>query len=333
MQILNSLWVDENKNVPHFGLPPLDHMSCTSLDARMAAGKTQTKVPIVELMSMAPGDGKTSLLYHLIATAVLPSVLGGRQAAVVMLDTDGRFSISRLRQQIHNIAQRSPQASGCGSMDETALSALEHVHVLRPQSLASTVATARSLEQYLLNANNHHSFERHIAFIALDSATIFYWQHRADTEEFALMAGTASSKSMSQPTGYVQLAAALKNASKALHAPVIFTSWHLGPVKDANVNGFALEGHSVRPSLPPPWQDLPTLRLIVQRTPVRKLPVEISLEEARQESEQRQRVVEQGRFECFVNEWGVDERTLRTLRSGLEFYVTQEGVRIEDCKD
>ncbi|CAK3757481.1 Hypothetical predicted protein [Lecanosticta acicola] len=328
-EILNPLRVENTNNVSFFGLPPLDHISKVSLEVRTSAGKSQTRVPIVELMSMAPCDGKTSLLYHLTAIAVLPAALGGRQAAVIILDTDGRYSVSRLVQQLQVVIRDGRKADeGCESPSDIIHRALKHVHLFHPQSLASTVATARSLEKYLFDAKRHYSFDRHIGLIVLDSASSSYWQNKSEVEDAALLANTSGSKSSAQPNGYVQLAAALKNASRIFCAPVVFTSRHLGPAKSSA--GFALDGHSIRPSLPPPWQDLPSLRMIVQRTPVRKLPVEISVEEAKQESEQRQKVVEQGRFECFVNEWGLDERTLEKLRSAFEFYVSEDGVKIEN---
>lgn len=64
---------------------------------------------------------------------------------------------------------------------------------------------------------------------------------------------------------------------------------------------------------------------------MRKLPVEIGLEEALRESEMRQKVVEQGKFECFVNEWGLDERTMKVLQSkgaGFGFRILREGVHL-----
>ena len=90
----------------------------------------------------------------------------------------------------------------------------------------------------------------------------------------------------------------------------------------------------MRFALPAPLSQLPLLRLIVQRKPVRKFPVGMSVQEALREAEARQRAVEEGRFECLVNEWGMDERTVERLsRSeggmGFGFRIRADGVEVE----
>lgn len=54
----------------------------------------------------------------------------------------------------------------------------------------------------------------------------------------------------------------------------------------------------------------------------------ISVESAQREARDRLKAVEEGKFECFVNEWGVDERSLRRLQSaggGFEFKILEDG--------
>lgn len=58
----------------------------------------------------------------------------------------------------------------------------------------------------------------------------------------------------------------------------------------------------------------------------------ISVEGAMREADDRLKAVEEGRFECFVNEWGVDERTLRRMHgigSGFEFKIQEDGMIVE----
>lgn len=290
--------------------------------------------PILELQSLHPGGGKTHLLYHLTALAVLPSTLGGKQAAVIIIDTDGRFSTPRLAQQIKRQAfLRLKESSTTSKAEDIMLLSLKHVHIFSPQSLSSATATINSLPAYLFNSTKHHSFDRTINFIALDSASTFYWQHRTDTDDAALNSSTStgSSKATSQPSGYGLLAAALRNATRIFNTALIFTSWHLGPVNDANSNP-SPDAQSFRPSLPSPWAQLPTLRLVVQRAAVRKLPVEISVEDALRESETRRKVVDKGKVECFVNEFGVDESVMQKLRAvgaGFDVYITVEGIAFD----
>lgn len=301
------------------------------MEAKAAATKTQPTAPVVELMSTTPGSGKTHLLYHLTAKAVLPTDIGGRQACVMIVDADGKFSVPRLAQQMAKLSQSdaSHDLPTQNELKDVITTALKHVHVFSPQSMESTVATVRSLPSYLFNANRHHSFDRAVAFIALDSASAFYWQAKAEVENASLL-----SKQAAPSSGYIPLAAALKNASRTFNTPVIFTCWHLGPIKKSP-SAFGSDLRAFRPLLPPPWQTLPTLRLVVQRTAVRKLPVEISVEEALRESEMRQKVVDEGTFECFVNEWGLDERAMQRFQAkgaGFEFRILEESVRFEDVK-
>lgn len=273
-------------------------------------------------MSTAPGSGKTNLLYHLTAKAVLAASVGGRQACVMIIDADGRFSTSRLARQMAKMAKsyaKDPQDRQ-GLKDAISIS-LKHVHIFSPQSMASTITTVQSLQSYLFNANRHHSFDRAVAFLALDSASAFYWQAKSDAENASLL-----NKQSPPPSGYVQLAGALKNASRIFNTPVIFTCWNMSSPKKSP--SFGMGTRAYRSPLPPPWQTLPTLRLLVQRIQVRKLPVEIGVEEALRESEMRQKVVEQGSFECYVNEWGLDERTMQEFQSngaGFEYRVLEDG--------
>lgn len=66
---------------------------------------------------------------------------------------------------------------------------------------------------------------------------------------------------------------------------------------------------------------------------MRKLPAGISLEDAMRENDIRKKVVALGKFECFVNEWGIDEKVMQRLRARgamFEIFITKEGVKIGD---
>lgn len=280
-------------------------------------------------MSLAPGGGKTHLLYHLCAQAVLPSHLNGKQACVIVVDTDGKFAVSRLAAQIqHLLRTRYPDlfnAEGTQeNLDDETLTALKHVHIFRPQSLASTVATLDFLPNYLFNSTRHHSFDRQVGFIAIDTASAFYWQDRAETEDAAFLASTAATTGSKPPppqSGYVNLASSLKSASRTFDCPVIITSWYLSPLPPSNQH--SQNSRSFRAQLPALQPDL---RLVVHRLPIRKFPRGISVEQALREASDRQKAVEEGKFECFVNEWGLDERTLRGIGGGFGFRIRSEGI-------
>ena len=254
----------------------------------------------------------------------------------MVLDTDASFSISRLAEQAQHLLRKQSSSTlhpDNEHVDDILLPALEHVHIFRPQSLASTTATLRSLPDYLFNASRHHSLDRQVAFIALDSASAFYWQDKADTEDAPLLTvTTAGMKQQGGSTGYTALSAALKSACATFSCPAIFTSWHLGIVP-APQHASQHRVRSLRPNLPVPFSQLPTLRLITQRVPVKKFPAGTSAEEALREAPDRQKAVEEGSFVCVVNEWGVDERTLQRLQrvgSGFGFGISAEGLTMED---
>ncbi|KAK4539638.1 hypothetical protein LTR36_010464 [Oleoguttula mirabilis] len=289
--------------------------------------------PILELASLATGGGKTHLLYCLTALAVLPIYLNGKQACVVIIDTDASFSVPRLAEQLTLMMKKQQRTEASESdIPDTVTSALKHVHIFRPQSLDSTFATLDALPNYLFDKSRHHSIDRPVGFLAVDSASAFYWQHRADEDDASLLQNTDPGQpTPSQPTGYTRLATALKAASASFSCPVILTSWHLGAAP-ASLHSHTAEARSLRPSLPAPLSQLPTLRLIVQRVSVRKFPAGISIEEARREAADRQTAVEEGKCEAIVNEWGVDERTLQKLQSvgaGFGFRIRDEGLTFD----
>ncbi|KAK3709113.1 hypothetical protein LTR37_011092 [Vermiconidia calcicola] len=316
----------------YFGLPPLDRLLQATTDARPQSLKASTAPPVIELMSLAPGGGKTHLLYHLCTIAVLPNKLGGKQACAVIIATDGKFSVSQLAAQLQQLLPdyHTPEATTentTTAIDEEVLAALRHIHIFRPQSLPSAIATLDSLQTYLFDKTRHYSFDRQVAFIAIDSASTFYWQDRAETEDAAFVASTSTSTTGSKvpalQSAYVQLGTSLRNTTQTFDCPAIVTTWHLNLLPPSSAS------RGYRPQLPALQ---PILRLVVRRLPVRKFPPGISLEQALRESGDRQKAVGEAKFECFVNEWGLDERTLQALQrvgGGFGFRVKEDGVRME----
>ena len=297
-----------------------------AIEARPQTSKTSATTPLIELMSLAPGGGKTHLLYHLSGKAALPKHLGGRQTCVVVIDTDGTFSVPRLAAQIQTLLRSSTSDMDEEETKDVVLTALHHIHIFRPQSLASATATLDALPTYLFDRKSHQSFDRALAFIAIDSASAFYWQDRVETEDAAFLAVTSVGSTKpppAQPSGYTQLASSLKSAVNAFRCQAIITTWHLGPIPQPPHH------RSFRPVVPALQ---PTLRLVVHRLPVRKLPLSISVQEALREAENRQKAVVEGKFECFVNEWGVDGRMLQALQRlgvGFGFGIVEEGLLVE----
>ncbi|KAK0256253.1 hypothetical protein LTR48_000601 [Friedmanniomyces endolithicus] len=327
-----------------FNVPQLDRLvNETNQEPHSTSSKiTKPTQPVLELTSTSPGNGKTHLLYHLTALAVLPSDLGGKESCVVILDTDGTFSIPRLAQQLLLLI-KAPSSTD-QEIDDILLSSLKHIHIFRPQSLASSIATLTTLPAYLFDASRHYSLDRAASFIAIASASAYYWQTKASEENAALFASTAAplskpSKQQQQvPAAYAQLTTALRSASLTFHCPIVLTSQHLGGPVNLTTTPHdypADSSHALRPSLPAPLSTLPTLQLILTRLPVRKFPAGISLEEAAREAVDRQAAVGAGKYSCVVNEWGLGERVLSRLhtlgdgKKGFGFRVGAEGVRVD----
>jgi len=231
-----------------------------------------------------------------------------------------------------------------GDIKQVVSSALRHVHIFRPQSLVSTVATLDSLPNYLFDKSKHFSFDRRVGLLALDSASAFYWLEKAEEEDAAFLAATSSIREPQgqKPPGaktvseYTALATALKSASKVFSCPVVITTWHLGPTASTaqfHAGSSSSSSRSLRPSLPAPMATLPTLRLVMQRKAVRKFPPGVRVEEALREAGDRLKAVEEGRFEANVCEWGVEERTLAELKrlgGGFGLKIGREGVVVEE---
>jgi hypothetical protein len=295
----------------HFGFPALDKIINTAI---LDKSNPPAVPPIIEIASQAPGSGTTHIIYLLTATTILPSSLGGKESCVAILDTDNTFSVARLVQQLR-------LALPANSPPSTIATALSHVHIFRPQSLASLHATLESLSDYFLQGS-HPSSHRPLAFIAVDSLTAFHWQSKAAEEDrvFAHQhplelddldstTTTSAAAAAMNPTTTTQpdLPTLLKQTATSLRAPLLLTS------------------HSV--TVNTPRSALPTIRLTASRRSVRKFPPTISVTEALREAGDRQRAVEASSWEVRVTDSG-------SLRGqGFEFRITDEGVRLESERE
>lgn len=286
--------------------------------------------PVLEFTSIGAGGGKTHLLYLLTSLAVLPAQHGGKDGCVVIVDTDDNFSIKRLVQQIrYRLATWSPDID---DLDAVVQSALYHVYIYKPQSMRDLVETLFDLPDYFLH-ENHYSLDRSMTFIAVDSASAFYWQTMAEEENAAFTASMPSSAtsggSIDRPVTYADLRGAIESASRSLQCPVIFSSRHIGRLPRTVAGELP---RSLRHSLPAPLAQLPSLRFVVRRVPVKKLPSGLSAAEMKREAVDRAKVVSLSRFECFVNELGLNPQHVQTLRAtedGFYFVIKDEGVAIE----
>ncbi|KAF1808112.1 hypothetical protein P152DRAFT_477584 [Eremomyces bilateralis CBS 781.70] len=169
---------------------------------------------VISLTSLTPESGKSHLIYHLFTHALLPSTfngipLHGAHSTAVLLDTEGSFSAIRLAQvmthYIKTCAQYTPPSQPPSQgpslpstptnnhptptnlpteheLDSLILSSIHHLHIFRPQSFPSLLATVRELPTYLANRSNHDSAGRELWGVVLDSADAFAWEVRAELE-------------------------------------------------------------------------------------------------------------------------------------------------------
>ncbi|OAX85133.1 hypothetical protein ACJ72_00505 [Emergomyces africanus] len=270
------------------GIKPLDDIlrvfqqrSHTSTYAPSAEGAATftPRLPVLEITSFSSADGKTHLLYYITALAILPGTyhgiaLPGRNGAIVFLDTDCRFDAVRLREVARGIVLEraaeqgilllSGNGRGSGGRDEDEElnkmlhTALSHVHVFRPQSSGSLLATIRSVESYLLNDTvggeyKHASHSRPLHAILLDSASAFYWQDRRELEILNIPGvreerararkdnedgndndnnSNNNNKNNNTPPSQLphQIIHALRELQHTFSCPLVFTTWGLLPV-------------------------------------------------------------------------------------------------------
>jgi hypothetical protein len=277
--------------------------------------------------------------------------LKGKNSAVVFLATDAHFDVQRLvqvmenhiRQRIHNTQQGaanedqsdriSPQMTD-ESITGLIRSSLQHVHIFRPHSLASLIATLRTLPTYLFSPHEHFSSTRPLHSVILDSATSFYWQYRSEQESLRVAAldrvpgqgGSEASPKLSAT--YDQLVYELKSLSQRFCCPIIATTTSFAPASRSGNQSRSFgpggppppEEPVARNQLSSPWPVFSTLKIRVERQHVTRFAPMISFEEAITERAERQKLVEGGRFIASVV--GSDD--------GFEFTIRSDGITFEE---
>ncbi|EOA90059.1 uncharacterized protein SETTUDRAFT_103468 [Exserohilum turcica Et28A] len=299
-KLLAEVQVKDLSSVPTF------HFNIAELDALIPGSKP----PILELVSPplthdASGSGKTSLLYLIIATAILPRTmsciqLDGHESAVILFDPLHHFSVVRLAEVTLHVVMTKLQAASVGidsttkqQMREVVKTALSHVHIFHPPSWPLFLATLRSLPDYLFDATKHHSTHRRIHSIILEDVDAFVPEIRSSAPASSFSSSTSSSSANALSPASSTLAFHLTKLSSLLSSAVITTSHSTSPLY-------------YRPALPTSWpRDTLVTRLALRRVPVAKFAPGISNEEAEAEREKRWEVVSRARFECWKVGMGV----------------------------
>ncbi|KAF2249456.1 hypothetical protein BU26DRAFT_484873 [Trematosphaeria pertusa] len=289
---------------------------------------------VLELISPPPthhpsGAGKTSLIYLLTALAILPSslcsiALGGHNAAVILIDPLSHISIPRLASITLSLITRKLQEAGKEPLHpelQTQAKALLktsllHVHILRPSSWPSLLATLRTLPEHLFDASRHRSMHRRIHSIVLEDLSSFTSQIRNNTTTTSPTTPNPSQTLLSAASA--SLTTQLDRLSALLSCAVILTS------HSASATHF-------RPAVPTAWpQGMRVTRLAVRRVEVLKFAPGVSVEDAEAERRQRWEIVARGRFEAWRVGHGAGESEGFVFRvgKGVEIERSEESMRM-----
>lgn len=133
---------------------------------------------VIELFG-TEGTGKSEILMNLVAGIILPKTwksinLNGKDASVIFIDNDYKFSIIRLvtlmENRIHATLKNGHQTEGNLTNDVEMLiqKCLSKLSLIRCTSSSELLVTLYSLEQTLLSNPN-------LSVIMIDSVSAFYW--------------------------------------------------------------------------------------------------------------------------------------------------------------
>jgi DNA-repair protein XRCC2 len=223
-------------------------------------------------------------------------------------------------------------------LDAQVKDGLRHVHVFRPHSSAQLLATLESLPDYLLSREQHHSQQRPLGLVILDSATAFYWADRADAE----LARLSDPGATAPPSTAYQTTSQLKELEQNFSCMIIFTTDASLRRKNRSRPDSAARTIADSP-LPPqnenvfqdPWTNFATVTLDLHRVSVPQYAPAMTIEECARDQPRRFEAVQWGRHRAQVI-WAGTERDdiredARKLKGneGFGFRVTGQGVEIE----
>ncbi len=247
-------------------------------------------------------------------------------------------------EQQTGIKYSSANPSSDGGLDAMLTAALHHVHVFRPQSSASLLATVEGLPNYLFSSTAHISQNRCLQALLLDSASAFFWQDRMADDQPEESATADGGKQHPERKTFVQtwqlLVRALRSVQATFHCTIVATNWGLFSTAPQQQQQYTSQviNPSIRPHLPAVWTSFCTLRIVVQRDKVKQFASGMTLSEAAMENDRRLEAVQQAGFSGWIDEWESEgwsaeiRDRLRAVkgRGSFWFWVRDEGVGIEE---
>lgn len=236
---------------------------------------------------------------------------------------------------VQSCLDENAESFSAGATTSLIRSSLEHLHVFRPQTSLSILATLSSLQSYLFDTASHVSANRLVGSIILHNVDAFLWQDRLEDAESQIhdangpqMMGLLSSR-------FRDLVAHVRRLQADFSCLIIATSSALSTTTHTRIDGQVVP--VLRSHLPNVWRNFVTVRLIVHRDPVRKFPLGISAEEAVTEAGQRRAAVEKSTFSARLDwsesdVWKEETRGIIKAIDGLRefvFRVTASGVELK----
>lgn len=332
--ILETIRFPENQTASHHLWPSPDQQvanedevlirSSQSEEQQDVQPRTKSKPAVIEISSHRSASGKTNLLYHLTAQAVLSDAFSSKRCAVVWLDTDGQFSVNRLLAIAQRQLSQSDPSISSTSLSQTCLEALKHVHVFRPQSSSQLLSTLENLSSYLLSETSSKHFSTHhsLSLLILDSASTFVWQDRGATDMARLETGTETPGGDST-TPSTKIITELKAIQARFDCTVIFTTTSPLSVRP-KPNQTPTE-----PAAISPWTAFATLSLYMSRIAVPQFAPHLRIDECIRDAEARRMATAQSRFMVTVAEpptgfgTGKEKEKLRAL--GKDRFIMKVG--------
>ena len=287
----------------------LDEHIRSALPASTTSESSLNPGDVIEIQGLA-GSGKTSLLYFLSMTSILPFklmvsylgnsyeiVLGGRGKAAVVCDCDGNWNSSRLEHIISTyVHRRVLQTINVESELELADSddlandvspsvptivgtSLQHIHIFRPTSSLSFAATLIALPSYHTSSMP----DQEICMLMIDSMSAFHWPDRWNADRSALDAQRGANPPLAtHEMPMHRILTALNELRQRFGFVTFITNWSFfpplsGPTRSAQaqLTGeetpiYALQ--HLPPPYPSPFSDInPTL--LAKQSPNRSIPI------------------------------------------------------------
>ncbi|GJN89701.1 hypothetical protein Rhopal_002688-T1 [Rhodotorula paludigena] len=227
---------------------------------------------VVEVQGL-PGSGKTSLLLHLAATAILPRTahvriagavlavpVGGKEQTAVWIDCTARFSIDRLgtivRHHLDLAIRRYRAPKGIGAPREEELDSLvdecmARLHVFQPSGTLQLAATLQSLPEWALRETADE-----LGYVLIYGMSEFAWADQLARERAgtgATASGPSALPSSQPPLRLVLLA--LAHLRRTLAPLVFLTQWVFRPhaLTARSQEGYPFYAHHFAP---PHWPSI-----------------------------------------------------------------------------